>query len=201
MASSRPSETTAAACTPTPTSIACASCTARWPTATASAGWRRSPTRSCASWPANRARARRPRRTTLAGTPSMRPRSPPRSRATTPQPSIGRCRDSRPSCGRSSCSRDALMPTLAQVGDEWHRRRASIAQEHLMSSTMRNILGSFLRVYAQPHAPARLLFATLAASATPRTRHPRRRAPAPPAAGSASPISGPTFPPVTSSTA
>ena len=56
--------------------------------------------------------------------------------------------------------RDALMPTLVQVGDEWHRHRASIAQEHLMASTMRNILGSFLRVYARPNVPARLLFAT-----------------------------------------
>ncbi|HVG83059.1 MAG TPA: B12-binding domain-containing protein, partial [Vicinamibacterales bacterium] len=56
--------------------------------------------------------------------------------------------------------RDGLMPTLAQVGDEWHRHRASIAQEHLMSSTVRNILGSFLRVYARPNVPARLLFAT-----------------------------------------
>ena len=56
--------------------------------------------------------------------------------------------------------RDALMPTLAQVGDDWHRHRASVAQEHLMSSTMRNILGSFLRVYARPNVQARLLFAT-----------------------------------------
>jgi DNA-binding transcriptional MerR regulator/methylmalonyl-CoA mutase cobalamin-binding subunit len=55
---------------------------------------------------------------------------------------------------------DALMPTLAQAGDQWHRHRGNIAQEHLMSSTMRNILGSFLRVYARPNAPARLLFAT-----------------------------------------
>jgi cobalamin-dependent methionine synthase I len=56
--------------------------------------------------------------------------------------------------------RDALMPALAQVGEDWHRRRASGAQEHLMSSTMRNTLGSFLRVYARPDVPARLLFAT-----------------------------------------
>src|SRR3954454_857499 len=39
--------------------------------------------------------------------------------------------------------RDVLMPVLAQVGDEWHRGPARIAHEHLMSSTMRNILGSF----------------------------------------------------------
>lgn len=37
------------------------------------------------------------------------------------------------------------MPVLAQVGDDWHRRRARIAHEHLMSSTMRHIVGSFLR--------------------------------------------------------
>ena len=55
---------------------------------------------------------------------------------------------------------DVLMPVLAQVGDDWHHRRASIAQEHLISSAVRSILGSFLRVYARPTVPARLLFAT-----------------------------------------
>ena len=58
--------------------------------------------------------------------------------------------------------RDVLMPVLAQVGDEWHRGPARIAHEHLMSSTMRNILGSFLRLYARPEVSTRLLFATLA---------------------------------------
>ena len=58
--------------------------------------------------------------------------------------------------------RDVLMPVLAQVGESWHRGPARIAQEHLMSSTMRNILGSFLRLYARPDASTRLLFATLA---------------------------------------
>ena len=56
--------------------------------------------------------------------------------------------------------RDVLMPVLVQVGDDWHRGRAGIAQEHLMSSTVRHILGSFLRLYAQPDANVRLLFAT-----------------------------------------
>ena len=54
------------------------------------------------------------------------------------------------------------MPVLAQVGDDWHRGPARIAHEHLMSSTMRNILGSFLRLYARPEVSTRLLFATLA---------------------------------------
>lgn len=56
--------------------------------------------------------------------------------------------------------RDVLMPVLARVGDDWHRGPARIAHEHLMSATMRNILGSFLRLYARPAASTRLLFAT-----------------------------------------
>ena len=58
--------------------------------------------------------------------------------------------------------RDVLMPVLAQVGDDWHRGAARIAHEHLMSATMRNILASFLRLYARPEVSTRLLFATLA---------------------------------------
>ena len=55
---------------------------------------------------------------------------------------------------------DVLMPALARVGDEWHRGTARIAHEHLMSSTMRNILGSFVRLYARPEMSTRLLFTT-----------------------------------------
>ena len=46
--------------------------------------------------------------------------------------------------------RDVLMPVLAQVGNDWHRGPARIAHEHLMSSTIRNILGSFLRLTRAP---------------------------------------------------
>jgi DNA-binding transcriptional MerR regulator len=56
--------------------------------------------------------------------------------------------------------RDVLLPLLVQVGDDWHRGRAGVAHEHLMSSTIRNILGSFLRLYARPAVSTRLLFAT-----------------------------------------
>jgi len=55
---------------------------------------------------------------------------------------------------------DVLMPVLTQVGDDWHRRQTRIAHEHLMSSTMRNLLGAFLRLYARRDAAVRLLFAT-----------------------------------------
>lgn len=58
--------------------------------------------------------------------------------------------------------RDVLMPVLAQVGDDWFRGTARITHEHLMSSTMRISLSSFVRLYARPDAPTRLLFATLA---------------------------------------
>jgi len=53
-----------------------------------------------------------------------------------------------------------LMPVLAHVGGDWHRGAARIAHEHLMSATLRNILGSFLRLYARPEMTTRLLFAT-----------------------------------------
>jgi DNA-binding transcriptional MerR regulator/methylmalonyl-CoA mutase cobalamin-binding subunit len=56
----------------------------------------------------------------------------------------------------------ALMPLLVRVGDDWHRGRVSIAQEHLISAFVRSVLGSFLRLYARPDPPARLVFATLA---------------------------------------
>jgi len=55
---------------------------------------------------------------------------------------------------------EVLMPVLTQVGDDWHRRRTRIAQEHLMSSTMRNLLGAFLRLFARRETSVRLLFAT-----------------------------------------
>jgi len=56
--------------------------------------------------------------------------------------------------------RSVLMPVLAQVGSDWHRGQGRIAREHLMSSTVRNMLGSFLRLYAHADATRRLLFAT-----------------------------------------
>lgn len=56
--------------------------------------------------------------------------------------------------------REVLMPALVQVGEDWHRGRARIAHEHLMTAVIRNILGSFLRMYGRRDAATRLLFAT-----------------------------------------
>jgi DNA-binding transcriptional MerR regulator/methylmalonyl-CoA mutase cobalamin-binding subunit len=55
---------------------------------------------------------------------------------------------------------DVLMPVLTRVGDDWHSQRTRIAHEHLMSSTMRNLLGAFLRLYGRREASVRLVFAT-----------------------------------------
>jgi methanogenic corrinoid protein MtbC1 len=56
--------------------------------------------------------------------------------------------------------RGVLMPLLVQVGDDWHDGQISVAHEHLMSATIRTVLGSFLRLHARRDVPARLLFAT-----------------------------------------
>jgi DNA-binding transcriptional MerR regulator/methylmalonyl-CoA mutase cobalamin-binding subunit len=56
--------------------------------------------------------------------------------------------------------RDVLMPVLVEVGDDWHSGRLGMPHERLMSSTVRNLLGSFLRLHSRAAAPARLLFAT-----------------------------------------
>ena len=56
--------------------------------------------------------------------------------------------------------RDVLLPTLKGVGDGWHRRRGGIAHEHLVSSALRHLLGSFLRLHARRDIPICLLFTT-----------------------------------------
>jgi DNA-binding transcriptional MerR regulator len=56
--------------------------------------------------------------------------------------------------------RDVIMPALRQIGDAWHSRPLGIAQEHLLSGAVRNILGSLMRVHARTGVPGCLLFAT-----------------------------------------
>lgn len=56
--------------------------------------------------------------------------------------------------------RQALLPALRDAGAQWNRRRGGIAREHLMSSAVQHLLGSFLRVHARSDARVRLLFAT-----------------------------------------
>jgi DNA-binding transcriptional MerR regulator len=56
--------------------------------------------------------------------------------------------------------RDVLLPAVREVGDSWQRQPGGIAREHVISSTLRHLLGSFLRIYSRRDLPVRLLFAT-----------------------------------------
>lgn len=56
--------------------------------------------------------------------------------------------------------REVLSPVLTEVGERWHQGKARIAHEHLLSASVRNVLGSLLRLHAKGGVPDRLLFAT-----------------------------------------
>jgi DNA-binding transcriptional MerR regulator/methylmalonyl-CoA mutase cobalamin-binding subunit len=52
------------------------------------------------------------------------------------------------------------LPLMNRVGEDWANGKMSIAQEHLISAALRNLLGSLMRMYARAETPAKLLFAT-----------------------------------------
>jgi MerR family transcriptional regulator, light-induced transcriptional regulator len=56
--------------------------------------------------------------------------------------------------------RDVLVPVLTEVGERWHRGHARIAHEHMLSASVRNVLGSLLRVHLRDGVPDKMLFAT-----------------------------------------
>ena len=56
--------------------------------------------------------------------------------------------------------RDALLPALREVGDQWNVRRGGIAREHVMSATLQHLFGSFLRFHGRRSGAHRLAFAT-----------------------------------------
>ena len=56
--------------------------------------------------------------------------------------------------------RDVIVPVLVAIGERWHAGRARIAHEHLLSASVRNVLGSLLRVHQKAGVPDRLVFAT-----------------------------------------
>jgi DNA-binding transcriptional MerR regulator len=49
---------------------------------------------------------------------------------------------------------DAVVPLMREVGTRWHDGRFAIAQEHLVSQVLRNLLGGMLRLF-RPAAPTR----------------------------------------------
>lgn len=55
-----------------------------------------------------------------------------------------------------------VLPLLQVTGERWHEGSFSVAQEHMVSGLVRNLLGGLIRVHRAGEAPARLLFATTA---------------------------------------
>ena len=56
--------------------------------------------------------------------------------------------------------RQVVVPALKETGDAWCDKRTTVAHEHLLSTVVRNVLGSLLRLHPHAQAPGRLLFAT-----------------------------------------
>lgn len=56
--------------------------------------------------------------------------------------------------------KDVIVPALRAAGDEWHARRLGTAHEHLLSSMVRDVLGSLMRVHGRRDVADRLIFAT-----------------------------------------
>ena len=53
-----------------------------------------------------------------------------------------------------------VVPLMRHVGDQWYRGDLTIAQEHLVSGTLRNLLGALVRLYVRRQATNAILFAT-----------------------------------------
>jgi DNA-binding transcriptional MerR regulator/methylmalonyl-CoA mutase cobalamin-binding subunit len=54
----------------------------------------------------------------------------------------------------------AALPLMQQVGEAWHEGQLSIAQEHLVSALLRNLLGALVRFSTRTDTPSKLLFST-----------------------------------------
>ena len=52
------------------------------------------------------------------------------------------------------------LPLMKEIGEEWHAGRLSVAQEHMTSSLLRNLMGSLIPLYRRTSTAGKLLFAT-----------------------------------------
>ena len=52
------------------------------------------------------------------------------------------------------------LPLLRRVGEAWHDGRLTIAQEHMTSALLRNLVGALVPLYRRTSPASRLLFAT-----------------------------------------
>jgi MerR family transcriptional regulator, light-induced transcriptional regulator len=54
----------------------------------------------------------------------------------------------------------AVLPLMREVGTRWHDGRLTVAQEHLVSQMLRNLLGSLMRLYRSSTSSRRMIVAT-----------------------------------------
>jgi len=55
---------------------------------------------------------------------------------------------------------EIVVPLMREAGARWHQGRFSIAQEHLVSAVMRNLLGTLIRLHAPSGTKPSMVFAT-----------------------------------------
>ncbi len=56
--------------------------------------------------------------------------------------------------------RNVVGPLLETIGNRWQAGDSTVAHEHLLSATVRNVLGSLLRAHGRRDPAARAVFAT-----------------------------------------
>lgn len=56
--------------------------------------------------------------------------------------------------------REVIIPIMQKVGEYWESGQFRISQEHMLSTIIRNVLGTMLRLYSRQQAHSRILFAT-----------------------------------------
>jgi len=54
----------------------------------------------------------------------------------------------------------AALPLMRTIGELWHDGKASIAQEHMLSTLLSGLLASLVRTYSSANPPARVLVTT-----------------------------------------
>jgi MerR family transcriptional regulator, light-induced transcriptional regulator len=60
---------------------------------------------------------------------------------------------------------DVAIPLMREVGIRWHQGSFAIAQEHLVSQILRNLLGGMMRLFRPSSAPLKMILATPAGDA------------------------------------
>ena len=53
---------------------------------------------------------------------------------------------------------EVVLPLMRLVGDRWHNGTLTVAQEHMTSAILRNLMGGIIRLYAPSTQPVRILF-------------------------------------------